>query len=449
MSHFIRASKYRHIYADPVKAEDKFDNLRLSTATGEQQYIKGNTKFMAVSLAGGGGPVGIFEHDKPGRMEPNRPVIAGHTSHVYDFDFNPFHEHVICTGSDDTTVKVWGIPEGGITENISEPLADMHGHGRKVTLVKFHPSASNVLGTVAADHLVKLWDIEKGVEMHSLSDHENLIQDIQWDHVGKTYATSSKDKHLRIVDPRENRVAGIIENAHEGAKSVKLTFLGARDKMVSVGFTRQSQRQIKMWDPRNIGEPIATEKIDQAAGVIIPYFDEDTSVLYLAGKGDGNIRFYEVVDAAPFIFKLGEYRSTVAAKGVGFVPKRGLDVLKCETARALKLTSNSIEPLKFIIPRKSDAFQEDIFPPTFAGVPGCTAEQWMDGLDVEPPKMSLDPSDGGAVQTSAAATPPPGMKTRSQLLAENEALRTYVTSLTEALTTAGAAVPPAPEGAGL
>ena len=43
--------------------------------------------------------VGIFEHDKPGRMEAGAPVIAGHKSAVLDFDFNPFHEHLIATGT--------------------------------------------------------------------------------------------------------------------------------------------------------------------------------------------------------------------------------------------------------------------------------------------------------------------------------------------------------------
>lgn len=28
----------------------------------------------------------------------------------------------------------------------------------------------------------------------------------------------------------------------------------------------------------------------------MPFFDEDTSVLFLAGKGDGNIRYYEIVN---------------------------------------------------------------------------------------------------------------------------------------------------------
>ena len=59
---------------------------------------QGNTKFIAVALSGGGGPVGIFEHSKPGRVEAGTPTIAGHKSAVLDFDFNPFHEHLIATG---------------------------------------------------------------------------------------------------------------------------------------------------------------------------------------------------------------------------------------------------------------------------------------------------------------------------------------------------------------
>ena len=49
----------------------------------------------------------------------------------------------------------------------------------------------------------------------------------------------------------------------QGAKSVKLQFLGALEKFISVGFTRQSQRQIKMWDPKKLDKPLKTEPIDQ------------------------------------------------------------------------------------------------------------------------------------------------------------------------------------------
>ncbi|CAN0593918.1 unnamed protein product, partial [Laminaria digitata] len=29
-------------------------------------------------------------------------------------------------------------------------------------------------------------------------------------------------------------------------------------------------------------------------GVILPFYDDESSLLFLAGKGDGNIRYYEV-----------------------------------------------------------------------------------------------------------------------------------------------------------
>ena len=85
-----------------------------------------------------------------------------------------------------------------------------------------------------------------------------------------------------------------------------------------------------------------------------------------------------------------DYRSTKAQKGIAMVPKRGLDIMSCETTRLLKLTSNAVEPLRFIVPRKSDAFQEDIFPDTFAGVPSMTADEWLGGESRHVEKVFLN-----------------------------------------------------------
>lgn len=54
--------------------------------------------------------------------------------------------------------------------------------------------------------------------------------------------------------------------AHEGARSSKLTFLGSKEKLLSVGFTKQSQRQFKIWDPRKLDKEVKRMDIDQAAG---------------------------------------------------------------------------------------------------------------------------------------------------------------------------------------
>jgi coronin-1B/1C/6 len=58
------------------------------------------------------------------------------------------------------------------------------------------------------------------------------------------------------------------------------------------------------------------------------------------------------------------------------VPKRALDVPACEIARFLKLTpKDMVIPVSMQVPRKSELFQDDIFPDTYAGVPTSTVEQ--------------------------------------------------------------------------
>jgi coronin-1B/1C/6 len=259
-----------------------------------------------------------------------------------------------------------------------------------------------VLGSCSGDFTTKVWDIEKGMNI-STCQHEQLIQDFAWDYTGAVMASSSKDKKIRVIDPRTGAVGLEKSDAHEGSKSMKLTFLGNLDRLVSVGFTRQSQRQFKVWDFRNMEKELVKVDIDQAAGVIMPFYDQDAHLLFLAGKGDGNIRYYEMSADKPYQFAVSDYKSTVAAKGVAMVPKRGLDIMSCEVTRILKLTSNSIEPLKFIVPRKSDAFQEDIFPDTFSGVPSQSADEWLAGENKAPLLMNLRPGASGTSSTGPKA----------------------------------------------
>lgn len=402
MSSFVRSSKFRHVFCDPPRPDSTFQNLRLSTVTGEQNYIKANPHYFAVGLEGGGGPFAVIPLNKPGRFEPETPIVTGHSAAVLDFDFNPFHDQIIASASEDQTVKIWGIPEGGLKANLTEPLVDLHGHQKKVTLLRFHPTANNVLASASGDQTIKLWDIEKGSDINTLHDvHKDLIQDVVWDYTGTAYATSSKDKNVRIIDARSATVTDTLTTAHEGAKSIKLTFLGNLDKLVTVGFTKQSQRQFKIWDQRNTSQELKRVDVDQAAGVIMPFYDEDTCLLYLAGKGDGNVRYYEIVNENPHCYPISEHRSTVSAKGMAWVPKRGLNVMACETARLLKLTSNSVEPLSFFVPRKSEAFQEDIYPDTAAPIAAHTSSEWLAGSNKNPVLMSLNPHNAGAAKTTA------------------------------------------------
>eukprot|EP00514_Thraustochytrium_sp_LLF1b_P002945 CAMPEP_0184519094 /NCGR_PEP_ID=MMETSP0198_2-20121128/6438_1 /TAXON_ID=1112570 /ORGANISM="Thraustochytrium sp., Strain LLF1b" /LENGTH=442 /DNA_ID=CAMNT_0026909577 /DNA_START=276 /DNA_END=1604 /DNA_ORIENTATION=- len=432
MSRFVRQSKVRHVYCQPSKPEDQYSNIRLSTATGDHNYIKTNTKYFAIPISTGGGSLAVHSLDEPGRLPPQPPVLDGHRGAVLDFEFNPMHDNLIATGGDDCTVKIWGIPSGGLKESQSTPLVDLHEHQRKVVVLRFHPTAEHVLASGSADCTVKLWDVNKG-ECKIEIPHKELLQDVAWNSDGSILATSSKDKMMRLVDPRSGDVTGSVE-AHNGTKTSKLTWLGNHGWLCSVGFTRQSKRQFKIWDPRKIASPLHTQDIDQAAGVIMPFYEEGSNILVLGGKGDGNIRYYEIVNDSPFTFPIDEYRATSPCRGLAMMPTRGVDVMKCEVVRMLKLTSNSVEPLSFICPRKSDLFQADLYPDCYAGKPAMSASEFFDGKTKKPILMSMDPSKTSKKSSRSSVTPAfKPTKTSKQLTAELDKLSSYVDKLVSTL----------------
>ena len=378
--------------------------MRLCTVTGDQQYIKASAKYYVVSLFGGGGPIHVGRLDRPGRFASGTSAqVEGHTGAVLDCDFNPFDDSMFASASEDTTIKLWSIPEDfeptdekGLAkkgENLTESLVDLVGHRKKVTLLRFHPTASNVLASTSSDYTVKTWDVEKGEAISTFSDFgDNLIQDVVWDMIGDMYATSCKDKTVRFTDPRTGSVSSQIEKAHDGLKSVKLSFIGNTDKFLTTGASRS--REVKIWDLKNLSQPLAVENVDTASGALLPLFDNDSNILYLCGKGDGIIRPYEFEDKGPYLHKLNDgFRSTTPAKGICLVPKRGLNVMRCETARILKVTNNDgIHPLSWTVPRKSDAFQDDIFPDCVSAIPAHSADEWREGSSKQPCRMSLNPA---------------------------------------------------------
>ena len=95
----------------------------------------------------------------------------------------------------------------------------------------------------------------------------------------------------------------------------------------------------------------------------------------------------------PHLTYLTEYRSYNPQKGIGIMPKRGLDVSSCEIFRFYKLitTKSLIEPVSMIVPRRSESYQEDIYPPTAAAQPSLTAHEWLSGMNRGPIMMSLRP----------------------------------------------------------
>ncbi|KAA0152596.1 hypothetical protein FNF27_03880 [Cafeteria roenbergensis] len=409
MSRIVRQSKYRHVFGEVDKTDNHYLGLELSTKTGDSYYAAASAKFFAVALRGGAGKTLVLPYEQHGKVPRDQPCLQGHHGDVTDLAFNPFNDNILASAGTDATIKLWEIPDGGLTEKMTEPLATMHGHGKDVTLLQWHPTASNVLASAARDMTVRIWDVENCTDKITIEGcFGGLISDIRWSFRGDLLAASCKDKIVRVFDPRVDSSKPISEvQAHEGAKVVNMVFLGHREQLVTTGFSRDSRREIKVWDPRAMTEPILKQELDQSAGVLMPFWDDDAGMLYIGGKGDGNIRYFEIVDeaGATSIYPVSETKSAESTKGLAMLPKRTVDVGRCETARFIKLLRDKAHLVSFTVPRKSDRFQDDIYPDTLAPEPSTTAEGWFGGATPEPKRMSMDPAkNGGATHASVSTT---------------------------------------------
>ncbi|XP_042298676.1 coronin-6 isoform X1 [Sceloporus undulatus] len=386
----VRQSKFRHVFGQPVKADQMYEDIRVSKVTWDSSFCAVNPKFVAIIVeSGGGGAFMVLPLHKTGRVDKNIPLVAGHTAPVLDIDWCPHNDNVIASASEDTTVMVWQIPDYIPTRNMTEPIVTLEGHSKRVGILTWHPTARNILLSAGGDNVIILWNVGTGEALLTLDDlHTDLIYNVCWNHNGSLFVTTCKDKHLRIIDPRKRLVVAERFAPHEGMRPMRAVF--TRDGLIfTTGFTRMSQRELGLWDPKNFEEPIALQEMDTSNGVLLPFYDPDSSIVYLCGKGDSSIRYFEITDEAPYVHYLNTFSSKEPQRGMGFMPKRGLDVSKCEIARFFKLHERKCEPIVMIVPRKSDLFQDDLYPDTPGPEPALEADEWLSGKDAEPILVSL------------------------------------------------------------
>ncbi|XP_062287588.1 coronin-2A isoform X2 [Scomber scombrus] len=392
-----RSSKFRHVFGKAATKESCYDGVPITRSVQDNNFCSVNPRFLAViTECAGGGAFLVLSVHHTGKVDPHQPRVSGHRGNVLDIKWNPFNDYCIASCSEDTTVKVWDIPPHGVLKNLTVPWKDLQGHSRRVGLVEWHPTAKNILFSTAYDYKVMIWNLDCPEQViknpvRTISHHTDVVLSMSFSTDGSLLATTCKDRRVRLM---ESRSGNLLREANSKThKASKVLILGNMKMLLTSGTSRWNDRQIALWDQDDLSVPLLEDNLDGSSGVIFPFYDPDTHMLYLAGKGDGNIRYYEISSEKPYIHFLTEYRSHLPQKGMGVMPKRGLDVSSCEVFRFYKLVTikGLIEPLSMIVPRRSESYQEDIYPMTAGNKPALSSEEWLSGIDKGPVLMSLKP----------------------------------------------------------
>lgn len=209
--------------------------------------------------------------------------------------------------------------------------------------------------TTGIDKQVRVWDIEKQTNVLTFGGAETSYG-IDWSHNGSLLALVGKDKNLYWFDPRTDTSCSRVPS-HEGAKQQRLTWLGDSQTILTCGFSKLSQREYAIWDIRNTEKPLIKRQLDDYMGVPTLHFDDEQSLLYVAGRGESAISFFQFSRENPnFLNFLTSYKGKEPQKGFALLPKKSCDLLANEVNRCVRLTSKTVEYVSFKVPRKSGNF---------------------------------------------------------------------------------------------
>eukprot|EP00124_Ichthyophonus_hoferi_P003162 Ihof_evm2s259 gene=Ihof_evmTU2s259 len=400
----FQASKFKNTLPQEAKRENWYSDVKCSDLHVDNHGITASSKYIAFPLnTQGGGTVGVIPLGQDGKQLANIHQIAAHSSPISELVFAPFLEGVLATGSYDATVRVWSIEGDETSTMLSQPIATLTSDHKCIQSLAWNTCASDILAA-GADHSVKVYDVNTQVATGSTT-LDSPVQWVDWNYEGNMLASTWKDGRLRVIDGRTGEVVQE-GKGHAGVKKSAVLWLGPKNLILTTGFSKMREREVCLHDPRNMTTPLATHTIDSSPGLLLPMYDVDTNLCFLAGKGDSTVRLFELSEATkPTLSPLAVFTSQIDQKGACMVPKAQLDVMNCEVARMLRLTPQAIIPVSFNVPRKSHReFSSELFPDTRGLVPACSAVDWLAGSDAQPILMSLDPSKVPAPVAMAPTT---------------------------------------------
>lgn len=378
-----RVSLYRHVYGEPQKYEEAYADVFVSSNQIDTNMLAANSKYFAFPYeTRGGGAFGVLKVGGSGKIGTSAPLFSGHTRPVLDVAFSPFNENIVASASEDATIRLWKITEtaGKIDAQHDKQIATLTGHGRKVCRIMFNNVVNNLLASFGFENSIKLWDISKGTCISTIKGGNQQFLDINWSQDGNRLVLPCKDKKLHVYDARAGTETFAVPS-HPNIKGSRAVFYDNRNYIFSTGYSAQAARQCILRDERNPEKPLQTEDVDFNAGMLIPFMDSDSGVVFCFGRGDTGAKYYELREDEPPIMSLAQTNIQESIRAVALAPKTCCDVSICEIDCFYVITnSKHLIHFPMIVPRRNaECFQSDIYPETLGPEPSIELDAWKSG----------------------------------------------------------------------
>jgi len=118
-------------------------------------------------------------------------TFKGHLMGVTCLSYNP-KKNIVATGSDDTTWKLWSVPNGDL-------IMSGEGHQDWIGGVAFHPKG-NYLATTSGDGNVKIWDFVNASCAYTFSEHGQPVWKCDFYETGDLLISCGMDHCIKLWD---------------------------------------------------------------------------------------------------------------------------------------------------------------------------------------------------------------------------------------------------------
>jgi WD40 repeat protein len=180
--------------------------------------------------------------------------MAGNSGPVLTIAFSPDGKTLAAGSFNDNNnnIKLWDVPSG-------KELRTLKGHPGFVESVAFSPDGKT-LASGSADHTIKLWDVTSGQELHTLATaaqpflqslpipflwlggHSDTVKSVTFSPDGKTLASGSLDKTIKLWDVASGKELCTLSGNSEPVFSVAFSPDG------KTLYSDSKDNTIKIWD---------------------------------------------------------------------------------------------------------------------------------------------------------------------------------------------------------
>jgi WD repeat-containing protein 17 len=102
-------------------------------------------------------------------------VLCGHDGRVFNAIWSPLLPGIIASGSDDTSVRIWCLPDsvlaGGDNTSESTEMAVLLGHTNRVRALSWHTESPRLLFSGSWDCSIRMWDVKTGECLQVIDEH--------------------------------------------------------------------------------------------------------------------------------------------------------------------------------------------------------------------------------------------------------------------------------------